>query len=187
MKRFALAIVAVALISTAANASFITGAISVDAGAGSILTPVDDGGSATSLGSATGLEFDAIQGDVQSATGDFAVDSASPVTFYDFYFTGTGIPQLPTDLWSTDTFSFEMTSVNIDFQGNTALVLTGSGVVSGTGYDDTNGTWSLTANNAGSTFSFSASTETVPEPATIVVWSLLAGIASIVAVRRRKK
>ena len=50
MKRFALAIVAVALISTAANASFITGAISVDAGAGSILTPVDDSGSATTLG-----------------------------------------------------------------------------------------------------------------------------------------
>ncbi len=82
-----------------------------------------------------------------------------------------------------------MTSVSVDFQSNAALVLTGSGVVSGTGYDNTNGTWVLTANAAGQTFSFSGSSEAaqVPEPATIVVWSLLAGIASIVAVRRRKK
>lgn len=96
-----------------------------------------------------------------------------PVDFSDIVFRPTTGPI--DDLWKFDafgkTYSFDVTEYDVTYSSDTTLVLEGSGIAHITGFEDTFGTWSLTANAAAGTSSFSASTMAapVPEPATMVL------------------
>jgi hypothetical protein len=126
---------------------------------------------------------------VTSVSGDYAGLAGTAVTFTPFVFS----PPAPavTPLWTFDilttTYSFDATSVAVQFASPTALVVEGVGTGHITGLDDTPGTWTITANSGITTFSFSASTvvEPVPEPATLLL--IGSGLLGLVGLRRKFK
>ena len=95
-------------------------------------------------------------------------------------------PSTPTPgLWSAGGFAFDLLSSTIVTQNASTLVITGTGIVSGNGFDPTDMDWSFTTQSRGTTeFSFSASNSAVPDGGVTVA---LLGLALVgVEVLRRK-
>jgi hypothetical protein len=154
----------------------ISGAISFD-GDYTVNAPL---GAATEFTSFTDVEVGSGGG-----IGDYsALIENTPLTMYTFAFAPFSAP-VP-DWWTVEvggiTYSFDITSLSIPLQINNALVLEGNGIASITGMDDTPGTWTLTANASGSTFTFSGGVA-VPEPLTLIL--LGSGLIGIIAIRRK--
>jgi VPDSG-CTERM motif len=105
----------------------------------------------------------------------------NPVTFDPFT-----VPVIP--LWSFTyaglTYSFDLLSGFISDRGTDTLTLMGSGMLMITGYDPTQATWILTANQAAGTFSFSSSNGAVPDGGMTVVMLGLA-LCGIGMIRRK--
>lgn len=77
-------------------------------------------------------------------------------------------PSTPTPgLWSVGGFTFDLLSSTIVTQNASTLVISGTGIVSGNGFDPTAMDWMLTTQSAGgrtgTIFSFSANGVTVPD------------------------
>ncbi len=93
-------------------------------------------------------------------------------------------PSTPTPgLWSVGGFSFDLDTATIDTQNSHLLSITGTGTLSGAGFDPTPGTWAFSAQSAGgihqTSFTFSADTNTgagVPDGGSAVA---LLGIALV--------
>lgn len=166
--------------SASSLAALIDGSISLSGG----LTPVDASLVGTTLVAATGIDFDGTA-TVDQAAGDFSTSAGSTATMGDFQFDPVLDPN-PVSIWSVDGFTFSMDSVVVDFQSFNFLLLSGSGTVSGNGFDATEGTWKFSANTANSnTFSWSSSSATVvPVPA--AVWLFGSGIIGMAGVARRR-
>jgi hypothetical protein len=87
------------------------------------------------------------------------------------------------NLWSFNfggkTYSFDLTGVQsvsqgFDVNGLQFLQISGTGFLQITGFEDTKASYLLTANQAGSTFSFSSSNQAVPDGgATIALLGLV--------------
>jgi hypothetical protein len=127
---------------------------------------------------------------VEAASGTYgsgAVPIGTPVTFTPFVFN----PPAPgvTPLWTfgvaSTTYSFDATSVILKFADSTGLVVGGLGVGHIGGFEDTPGSWTITANSGTATFSFSASTvvEPVPEPSILLLFGF--GLLGLVGLRRK--
>ena len=70
------------------------------------------------------------------------------------------------NFWSVGGFTFSLTSSAIFSQGGGGVLVDGTGTISGNGFSTTAGTWSFSAQNppgTGDSFSFSASTGSVPD------------------------
>ena len=129
---------------------------------------------------------------VNSSAGDLASLQGSTGLIYDFSFAGGGsanFPTLPLSRFEliAPNFSFDLSAVNIVLQAGNHLSLSGTGLFHLTGFTDTPGDFFFNANQAGSTFSFSASQDTlgsVPEPGSMMLLGTgLIGLA--VSARRR--
>ncbi len=172
-----LAIAALTLIASTASAVPITGEI----GFGGIWTPTGGTGTAD----ATGIQINFAV--VLAATGDMAPTTGQSVTYTPFTF-DPFVPVAP--LWSvTGTngvdYSFDLDTVNVDFQSATELNLSGTGVLRADGFDDTFGTWNFSGNNQVLfTFSANAAPRLVPEPGALALFGL--GFAGFVVARRRR-
>ncbi|MBA3833760.1 MAG: hypothetical protein H0X34_18075 [Chthoniobacterales bacterium] len=127
---------------------------------------------------------------VQSRDGDFAsfVNVGDAVTMATTY---TFVPSTPTPgLWSVGGFTFDLANSVVELQNSNFLLITGSGTISGNGFDATPGMWSFTSQSpaAGGIFSFSAVTSGtgVPEGgATVALLGL--GFCGIELARRKLK
>lgn len=100
---------------------------------------------------------------VVSRSGDFAsyVTVGAPVTMAQpWNFNSVPLPAL----WSVGGFTFNLTASSIVKQGNGFLAVTGTGTITGNGFDNTAGTWRFSTQNApaNDVFSFSASTKASP-------------------------
>ncbi len=167
------------LLSDDASATLIAGEISF---AGSYTIDNTDLTFATRFLSFTGVTVSA------NPTGDYFGLAGAAVVHSAFSFdplpVGGVVP-----LWSIPSAlgtSFDLLTVNIDFESPSILLLTGTGTAHMAGRDNTPGTWILSANTLGSTFSFSSTNASipaaVPEPGTALFGLALVGIA---AIRRR--
>jgi len=123
-----------------------------------------------------------------TCTGTYAVVlDATPVTFVSpFNFTSPPV----NSLWSFGGFSFDLTSVsNIVRLGDTesgGLILLGGGTLHATGFDNTPGTFSFSANSTSTEFRFGATNEAVGVPdggSTIALLGL--GLLGLSSLRRR--
>jgi hypothetical protein len=173
-----------------ASAAQINGGISFIGG----FKPVDSSWKPTTLDVATGINF---KGDAMRAgdcNGDFATYiSCDPLfgdvgTITDFQFAPftTTIP----NFWSIGGFAFELEGIAVDTQTTSQLALTGSGTITGNGFDATDGTWVFTGNQQGGTLTWSSSSastpvESVPEPATLLGLGLVG--AALAGISRRQK
>lgn len=166
---------AVMAVSFNASAVFINGDITMS---GDFLPT---GG--TSLGDATGIDFIDDDFMVDGATEDFATSgimSGDVGTYFDFSFD----PLTPgTQVWAIGGWSFALDSISILLQTDFFIVLQGTGMMSGTGFDDTTGTWNLTGNRAGALFNYSSGASAVAEPATLALVGL--GFIGLAVARRR--
>ena len=166
--------------ASAVSAIPITGEI----GMGGNFTAVDSSWGATGNVSATGIDFNPNLFLVNSKTGSFSTVTSATGTIQDFQFgagTGSdlgindgfgGVTAVSSiiDFWHIDGFSFELTSViKLSTSSATFLDLDGTGIISGNGFDATMGTWSFTGDNIGGTFTWSAGTTAVPEPAMLAL------------------
>jgi hypothetical protein len=105
-------------------------------------------------------------GSVTSGTGDFAgIASGTQAAMPNAWIFG---PSTPTPgLWSVGGFTFNLTSSTVVTQNASTLVIEGTGIVSGNGFDPTAMDWMFTTQSSGgrrrTTFSFSANGATVPD------------------------
>jgi hypothetical protein len=180
LKTALMAVAGISLLAGSALAVPITGGI----GMGGTWKPVDGMGNITTIPLATGIDFlGYAQGmadntfRVNSSTETFAsyvfIDAIG--TINDFQFHPTYVATDP--LWTVGGFSFAMTTLEHETSGQglgTQLILYGTGMMTGNGFDPTPGVWNFSGQEVGQqNFTWSASTGSdaaVPEPATMLLF-----------------
>jgi hypothetical protein len=119
-------------------------------------------------------------------TGDFAGFAINtPVVMASYTFDPS---TMTNGLWSVNGFTFNLTSSTVAFRSATFLNVTGTGIITGpAGFDPTPGVWAFSSSAAGhrgSTFSFQANTDAVPDGG-MTLALLGAGLTGLAAFRAK--
>jgi hypothetical protein len=181
--RFVLALLTAAVFLTGfavqkADAVMLNGAITI---AGGAIFDTDSLATATRVNTWQDVSVMSRDGDFTSFVnpGD-AVTMGSPWIFS---------PSTPTPgLWSVGGFTYDLMSATVVLQNSDFLLVQGTGMISGNGFDPTMGTWNFTSQSpdANGVFSFSASDDFggVPDGGTTAAL-LGVGLISLGLVRRK--
>jgi len=170
------------LFSQQAQATAITGGIQF---AGEVQFDTNSLATATKVVTWFDVFHNAGFSSVTSGTGDFAgIAPGTSAAMAQWTFN----PSTPTpSLWSVGGFTFDLLSSTVVTQNASTLVITGTGIVSGNGFDPTAMDWSFTTQSSGgrtrTTFSFSANGVAVPDGGSAVM--LLGAALSALGMARR--
>lgn len=177
------AILAVSLLTAGglasqASAAQVNGAITL---AGGAKFDTNSLASATRVNAFSDVSVKSLDGDfVGFVNVDDAVSMATPWIFS---------PSTPTlGLWSVGGFTYDLMSSTVVLQTADFLLITGTGTISGNGFDPTPGMWSFTSQSpsANGIFSFSAGGQFTGVPDGGTTASLLGiGLVSVGLLRRR--
>jgi len=121
---------------------------------------------------------------VVSADGDFG--GIAPNTAVTFFAPWTFNPSTPTPgFWSVGGFTFDLSDSTIVLQNKNFLLITGTGTISGNGFDPTFGSWSFStqAPKSDGVFSFSASSQAPDGGTTLAL--LTVALAGLELMRRK--
>jgi len=162
-----------ALFSSVASALPIVGNLQMT---GAFWALNDAGAPVANATQATNIDFIGDQFTVTSgSSGIFAGYAFQKGDIKDFYFDPFG-PVL--EFWMLDIFSFDLMTINIDAETDADnLHLSGTGIIHGIGYTDTDGTWAFSGDSVtGGIFSWSSTTvaksTVVPEPGILALLSI---------------
>lgn len=178
-----LLIASVFTVSGVANAALITGAVQVD-GSGTLnVAPSNASPGATQL---TMFSVGNINGNQALLTGDFdtylnpgnAVAINTTTVTFEPTFSGS-----IANFWSAGGFSFELTSLTQVTEIKGFINLTGSGWLTGNGFDQTIG--NITITGTGQNALVGISSTTVPEPAILAMLGL--GLVGVGVARKSRK
>jgi hypothetical protein len=161
-----------------ANAAMINGAITFSGGATYDTMSL---ATATRVNNFSDVVVQSNEGDFSSVAVGTSVTMGSPWVFSP----STSTP----GLWSVGGFTYDLTSATVVFQSSDFLAITGTGTISGNGFDATPGVWNFSSQtpSANGIFSFSAGTASqggVPDSGTTVALLGL-GLAGVELIRRR--
>ena len=135
------------------EAAPITGSIAIKGGAELDTTSANTATKVTGWLNGSGAKPTVVSrsGSFSTVTAGASVTMAAPWNF------GSGLPAL----WTAGGFTFNLTASTITKQGNGFLAVSGTGTISGNGFDPTPGMFRFSTQNppAASVFSFSASTK----------------------------
>lgn len=178
---------AIFALSSAAQAASIIGSINFSSGNnGGIILQNSLGKATTNLATSTGVQSWLLP-EVDSTSGAFAaVPNGQAVSFSKPYVFNPSTPMSP--LWTIagfGDFTFTLTSSTVAFQSKQFLLVSGVGVLTGTGFDPTPATWYFSTQGPPvfNKFSWSASVTGVPETGTPMILS--ASLLCICFLRRR--
>ncbi len=197
LKKVILIVSLLGLTGSAWALPYLTGDLAFGVAPGASWSPT--GGTPTAsdpngVGTATGIQFSgsSIFGGydafVTAGSGSFASTVGSLVDFHDFTFNplGAGQPTLWSFVSGSINYALKMTSAFIVSQNANQINLTGAAILTADGYQDTQGSFQFTANNSGTSFSYSSSAQ-VPEPASLALFGIgLLGMA-FSQIRRREE
>ena len=144
---------------------------------GGTSTLADPNGISTATGiSFTGsslLSFLGVDAFVTAGSGSFAGTVGEFVDFHDFTFNplGGGQPTLWSFMSGGINYALKMTTAYIVSQNANQINLSGGAILTADGYTDTVGSFQFTANNSGTSFSYSSSAQ-VPEPASLALFGI---------------
>jgi hypothetical protein len=182
LPKLALAILVAGFATTAftghqAKAVMITGAINF---AGGAVFDTNSLATATRVNTFSDVFVTAADGDFSTVSVGDAVTMATPYIF---------MPSTPTpSLWSVGGFTYDLDSSTVVLQNADFLIISGTGTISGNGFDTTSGTWSFTTQepDANGVFSFSAGTagQGVPDGGATVALLGIA-LAGVELIRRK--
>jgi len=176
--KLTLAVLAAALVTSGAQAAMVNGAITF---AGGAIFDTNSLATATRVNTFKNVKVMSEDGDFAAfVNDDDAVAMAAPYIF---------TPSTPTPgLWSVGGFTFDLASSTVVLQNADFLLISGTGTITGNGFDPTEGTWSFTAQSpsANGVFSFSASGDFngVPDGGSTVALLGL-GLTGIWVIRRK--
>jgi len=180
---FALGLISCALCVQQAQAVPITGAITFAGG-----VELDTGTVNTATMVTGWLDENGAIPTVQSASGSFAGLAGAMVTFTSSWSFTSGPIAL---FWQVGGFTFNLIASHISSQGGGFLSVSGTGTITGNGFDPTFGTWTFSVQDDASNgvFSFSGGSQATPDGgATVALLGLaLAGIECTRRKLRRPK
>lgn len=153
--------------------------------AGTYVTDTGDLNTANAFTSFSGVYVASDSGAFATAGVTLLTPGSVSMTAFSFDpFPGTGV----TPLWTTTSgvsASFDLAPpISVSQPGNDSLTLTGTGTLHLAGYDPTPGSWIFTANQGGSSFSFSSSNTALPDGGTTVML-LGAALTGLGLIRRK--
>jgi len=139
----------------------------------------------TSLLDATAISLDTPVYGVEGSTGDTSnvdfISAGAGGSTESLTAALTGDPFFTIKGWS-----FQLTSLTIVDQTSGLLSLTGSGILSGTGYDATNATWAFSATSLNS-YNMEVAAAGIPAvPVPAAIWLFGSGLIGLIGVVRRK-
>ena len=175
--KLTLAVVVAALVASGAEAAMVNGAITF---AGGAKFDTNSLATATRVNTFKNVKVMSEDGDFAAfVNDDDAVAMAAPYIF---------TPSTPTPgLWSVGGFTFDLASSTVVLQNADFLLISGTGTITGNGFDPTPGTWSFTTQSPKSNggFSFSSSDGFVAPEGGSTVALLGLGLTGLWMIRRK--
>jgi hypothetical protein len=182
-------LLATAFAGTQVRANPITGTIDIQ---GNAITQNTSNTAQNNLAVASHFTSISALVDANGDTGSFtSIPNDTPVTFTPFAFDALGVYPLWTFTVGANTYTYDTTSIALDYQNSGFINLSGVGSVYLNGANGTHGTWSLTdtIQSGTVTFSYVSTSGSVPDSgSSILLISLgLAGIGlwGLIASRRQ--